>query len=225
MKQVAVLSDVHGNLPALEAVLAEVEADAIVCCGDVALGGMPVEALARMREVSALFVRGNCDRDPGDWVRKQLSAEDVEFLAGLPLTLDLEVNGLGRVLFCHATPTSDEEIFTKLTPDDQVEELLAGVEADVVVCGHTHVQVDRRVGHRRIVNAGSVGMPYEGTPGAFWLRLGPDVEHRRTEYDTEAAAAAIERSGHPSAEQFADYLREPRSPDEVSEYFESMRGT
>ena len=223
VKRVAVLSDVHGNLPALEAVLAEVEADAIVCCGDVALGGMPAEALARMHEAGALFVRGNCDRDPGDWVRAQLAAEEVDFLEALPLTIELEVDGLGRVLFCHATPRSDEEIFTRLTPEDELAEILGDTDADLVVCGHTHVQVDRRVGETRVVNAGSVGMPYEGRPGAFWLLLGPDVEHRRTEYDTVAAADAIERSGHPSAEDFAGYLREPKDPDEVSRYFESLR--
>jgi putative phosphoesterase len=225
MRRVAVLSDVHGNLPALDAVLAEVDADAIVCCGDVALGGLPAETLARMRDAGAHFVRGNCDRDPGDWVREQLSEEEVAFLAGLPLTFELDVDGLGRVLFCHATPSSDEAIFTRLTPDDALAEILAGVEADVVVCGHTHVQFDRTVDRWRVVNAGSVGMPYEGKPGAFWLLLGPDVDHRVTDYDTAAAADTIEETGHPSAAQFADYLREHRDPEETSRYFESARAS
>ena len=225
MRRVAVLADVHGNLPALDAVLADVDADAIVCCGDVALGGQPAETLARMREAGAQFVRGNCDRDPGDWVREQLTPEEVDFLAGLPLTVELDVDGLGRVLFCHATPTSDEAIFTRLTPDGELAEILAGVEADVVVCGHTHVQFDRTVDRWRVVNAGSVGMPYEGKPGAFWLLLGPDVDLRVTDYDTAAAADTIERTGHPSAAQFADYLRDHRDPDETSRYFESARAS
>jgi putative phosphoesterase len=223
VRRVAVVADVHGNAPALDAVLAEVQADALVCCGDVALGAMPAAALRRLREAGAHFVRGNCDRDPGDWVRDQLTAEEVEFLHELPLTLELDVDGLGRVLFCHATPRSDEEIFTRLTPDEEVDQILTGVEADVVVCGHTHVGFDRTVGGRRVVNAGSVGMPYEGTAAAFWLELGPGVVHRKTDYDTAAAADAIERSGHPDAADFAGYLREPRDPDEVSQRFESMR--
>ncbi len=223
MKRVAVLSDVHGNLPALDAVLAEVDADAVVCCGDVALGASPAESLARMRDAGAQFVRGNCDRDPGDWVREQLSAEETDFLAALPLTVELDVDGLGRVLFCHGTPRSDEEIFTRLTPDDELSGILEGVEADVVVCGHTHVQFDRRVGDVRVVNAGSVGLPYEGKPGAFWLVLGPEVDFRATSYDMASAADAMERAGHASAAQFADFLREHRDPDETSRYFESLR--
>jgi putative phosphoesterase len=223
MKRVAVLADVHGNVPALEAVLAEVEADAIVCCGDVSLGAMPVEALALMREAGALFVRGNCDRDPGDWVREQLPTEAVEFLAGLPLTVELGVEELGRVLCCHATPRSDEEIITQITPDDQLAAVLEGVDTDVVVCGHTHVQFERRIAGRRLVNAGSVGLPYEGRPGAYWVALGPDVEHRRTQYDVEAAAVLFERSGHPSGSQLAVHLREPPTPDEVTAHFESLR--
>jgi diadenosine tetraphosphatase ApaH/serine/threonine PP2A family protein phosphatase len=108
-------------------------------------GGLPAETLARIRDVGADFVRGNCDRDPGDWVREQLSSEQLEFLADLPLTVELDVDGLGRVLFFHATPTSDEQIFTRLTPDDELAAMLEGVEADVLVCGHTHVQFDRNV--------------------------------------------------------------------------------
>ncbi len=225
MKLVAVLADVHGNLPALDAVLAEVEADAIVCGGDLALGPMPAEVLARMRDVGALFVRGNCDRLLSDWEQERLPPEDVAFLTGLPLTLELEVDGLGTVLFCHATPRDDDEIITKLTPETELEEILGDGAAEVVVCGHTHVQFDRQVGGRRVVNAGSVGMPFEGPPGAFWALLGPDVALRRTDYDTAAAAEAIDRSGHPSPEQFAKYLREPQSGDAWSEYFESVRGT
>jgi predicted phosphodiesterase len=115
-------------------------------------------------------------------VRARLSAAAVSFLRALPLAETVEVDGLGSVLFCHATPRNDEEIFTRDSPEDAWAEALAGVDAGVVVCGHTHVQFDRRIGDIRLVNAGSVGMPYEDAPGAYWALLGPDVELRRTEY-------------------------------------------
>ena len=188
--RVAALYDIHGNLPALDAVLAEVDADVIVIGGDTVMGPMPSETLERLRGLDAdvRFIRGNADREvyedkPGlapheafEYARSRLSAEQVEFLRGLPLTLSI-----GRVLFCHATPRNDEEIFTKITPDERWREALAGVDADVVVCGHTHVQFDRRIGDIRLVNAGSVGMPYEREPGAYWALLdGTDVELRHT---------------------------------------------
>ncbi|MBA2463328.1 MAG: metallophosphoesterase family protein [Actinobacteria bacterium] len=222
MKRVAVLSDVHGNLPALEAVLAEVDADAIVCCGDVSLGPMPAECLERLRALGAHFVRGNCDRSPGDeWVERQLTQEQLGFLRDLPTTVSLDVDGLGAVLFCHGSPRSDEEILTRISPESRVVDALAGVSEHVVVGGHTHVQYDREVGGHRLVNAGSVGMPYEGRQGAFWAMLGPDVDLRRTEYDVEPTAAVIEALGR---KDHALWLREPRDPAQVSAYFESLEG-
>ena len=196
VRRVAVLSDVHGNLPALDAVLAEVDADAIVCCGDVALGGMPAETLARMREAGAHFVRGNCDRDPGDWVREQLTPEEVDFLAGLPLTVELDVDGLGRVLFCHATPDERRGDLHATHPRRTSWRRFwrtsrrTSSSAATRTCSST-----ARVDRWRVVNAGSVGMPYEGKPGAFWLLLGPDVDLRVTDYDTAAAADTIEGDG------------------------------
>ena len=188
--RVAALYDIHGNLTALDAVLAEVDADVIVIGGDTVMGPMPSETLERLRGLDGdvRFIRGNADREvyedkPGlapheafEYARSRLSAEQIEFLRGLPLTLSI-----GRVLFCHATPRNDEEIFTKISPDERWREALAGVDADVVVCGHTHVQFDRRIGDIRLVNAGSVGMPYEHEPGAYWALLdGTDVELRHT---------------------------------------------
>ena len=176
--RVAVVSDVHGNLPALEAVLAEIErerVDRIVCCGDVyELLPAGDECRALLERAGAFFIRGNGDPDLG-W----------------PLTLELGVEGLGRVLFCHATPRNNEDVFTEEIADEDVLRLFGPVAADVVVCGHTHMQVDRRLGDLRVVNPGSVGMPYEGLRGAFWALLGPDVEHRRTDYDVEAAVASL----------------------------------
>ena len=195
---VAALYDVHGNLPALEAVLAEIPEDTeIVVGGDVALGASPSETLERLRRLGdrVRWIRGNADRelDPGeagvaprhliDWVRDRLSAEQITFLHGLPPQLMLEIRGLGRVLFVHASPRNDEDIFTALTPEERVAPLFEGVDADVVVCGHTHMQFDREIAGIRVINAGSVGMPYEDEPGAYWVLLGPDVEHRRTAYE------------------------------------------
>jgi putative phosphoesterase len=221
--RVAVISDVHGNLPALEAVLAEVRREApdlIVSCGDVASGPMPAETIELMRTLGdARFVMGNADRGlmvefdgnplpplPGpfaDWCAKQISREQRDFLATFEKTVTVDgVDGVGRVLFCHATPRNDTDIFTAETPDEEVARLFGQVEADLVVCGHTHMQFDRRIDGLRVVNSGSVGMPY-GRPGAYWTMLGPGVDLRRTDYDREAAAARIRKLGWPSAEEFA----------------------
>jgi len=241
--RVAALYDIHGNLHALEAVLAEpdvVAADLIVVGGDFVSGAEPAETFDRLRALGerARFIRGNADRDaverfqsPGGddeiartqhWVARRLGRERLDFLADLPLTEVVEVDGLGPVLFCHATPHDDETIFTRLTPNERMRELLAGVEQRTVVCGHTHVQVDRVVDGIRVVNAGSVGMPYEGRRGAFWALLGPDVAHRRTEYDVEASAQAVAASGREDREALARYLLEPLSTEEASETFERM---
>ena len=225
--RVAALYDVHGNLPALEAVLAEVEreaVDAVVCGGDVAAGPMPGECLARLDAVGATYVRGNADRELTGWPAERLAAERRRFLASLPLSATLAVDGLGPTLFCHATPRRDDEIVTRLTPDAVVEDALAGVAERLVVGGHTHVQFDRVVGGHRFVNAGSVGVPYEGRRGAFWALLAGDVAFRRTEYDAEEAVAAIRATGYPEADQLAQWLLEPLDPQEVSSYFEGVAG-
>jgi predicted phosphodiesterase len=228
MRRVAALYDVHGNLPALEAVLAELDrepVDAIVCGGDVAAGPMPSEVLELLRERDAQFVRGNADRELRDWDAERLTADQLDFLRALPLTVSLDVDGLGPVLFCHATPRSDEEIVTRLTADEEVAATLEGVSELVVVCGHVHVQYDRRVGGHRVVNAGSVGLPYEGRAGAFWALLGPDVEPRETSYDLEDAVQRLRDTGYPDLDDaLGSSLFEPISPDEVSRYFEDLRG-
>jgi predicted phosphodiesterase len=236
--RVAALNDIHGNLPALEAVLADVEregVDTIVCGGDVVGGPFSSEVfdlLSSLRNVR--FVHGNADRlvvegvdeYEQDWEAERLRLGDARLaaIASWPLTVKLEIGGLGRTLFFHAIPTADEPIFTRLTPDEAVVDLLGDVAADLAVCGHTHVQFDRLLPNgMRVVNAGSVGMPYEGRRGAFWALLGPTVELRRTEYDVDAAAAAIRDTGEASSEQLSGYLLDPPDPDEVSAYFESQR--
>jgi len=198
--RVATLYDVHGNLPALEAVLAEIPADAtIVVGGDVCAGGeQPSEVLERLRGLGdrVVWIRGNADREltegedglapPGalDDTRAKLSDEQIAFLHGNPQTAQIE-----RVLFCHATPRNDVDIFTELTPEERLVEIFAGIDADVVVCGHTHMQFERTIAGKRVLNSGSVGMPYEREPGAYWML---DLEHRRTPYDGAVLAAARE---------------------------------
>jgi putative phosphoesterase len=217
--RVAALYDIHGNLPALDAVLAEVDADVIVIGGDFVMGPWPAETYERLRSLDGdvRFIRGNADREvvaeqPGlappelmEFVRAKLAPEQLDFLRSLPLTELIE-----RTLFCHATPRNDEEIFTRDSPDERWAAALAGVDADVVVCGHTHVQFDRRIGDIRLVNAGSIGMPYEREPGAYWALLdGEDVQFRCTKY---TPGDLSEWPGEwPTA-----------TPDEATELFERM---
>jgi diadenosine tetraphosphatase ApaH/serine/threonine PP2A family protein phosphatase len=241
--RVAALYDVHGNLPALEAVLAELErgggADEIVVGGDVLWGPLQAECLELLRGVGATFVSGNCERDVmhptsdvDRWCHQQLGEADRSFVASWPAVAEFDVEGLGSVVFCHATPRDDEEILTRITPDLSVAAALAGIDAAVVVCGHTHVQFDRRVPESpRLVNAGSVGLAYEGVPGAFWALLGPDVELRRTEYDVEQALAELGRTGFLQQtgfprfdEIFARSLEGRVTPEEATADFEGRRG-
>jgi len=241
--KIAVLNDIHGNLPALEAVLAEVDAeccDLIVIGGDSALGPMPREVLELLmsRGERVKYVRGNCDRDMitsphykialGErvaarvrWAAAQITPTQRELLASLPLTLELDVPNLGRALFCHGTPRSEDEIVTQLTPESRLEAIYSGVAPRVVVGGHTHIQYDRGVLGRRLINAGSVGMPFEGRTGAFWALLGPDVELKHTDYDVQRAAREIMATSFPEAEEFAqkDVLA-PSAAAEMSELFE-----
>jgi diadenosine tetraphosphatase ApaH/serine/threonine PP2A family protein phosphatase len=160
----------------------------------------------------------------GEWCASVLGQERLETMTHWPLALALDVDGLGRVLFCHAVPAADEPIFTRITPDAEVADALGDVDADVLLCGHTHVQFGRVLSTGlRVVNAGSVGMPYEGEQGAYWALVGDDVELRRTPYDIEAAADAIRAAGSPWSVQQAGWLLEPPDPDETTEYFESQR--
>jgi predicted phosphodiesterase len=221
-----VLNDIHANLPALEAVLEEIRAarvDRVVVGGDVLPGPMPHETIARLLalDVPVQFIHGNGDRvvraqmngqEPTEvpeqfrdvirWTAAQLSREDEGLLASWPPTLRVQVQGVGEVLFCHATPRNDVEIFTRLTPEERLLPVFDGVSAPLVVCGHTHMQFDRKVGATRVVNAGSVGMPFQD-PGAYWLLLGPEVQLRKTAYDLEKAAALVRQTTYPHAEDFA----------------------
>lgn len=241
--RVAALYDIHGNLPALEAVLDDVRAaavDLIVVGGDICPGPMTREVLARLRDIDppTHFIYGNCERAllaervrPGSarvpdhvranlqWTAGQLSSDEVEFIADWPSTLHADVPHLDDVLFCHATPRDDNEIFTRLTPEERVAPAFAGVRSSLVVCGHTHMQFDRRIASVRVVNAGSVGMPF-GEPGAYWVLLGPNVEFRRTRYDIDRAAARIRAMPYPDAEEFASkHVPQPPSERDMLELF------
>ena len=244
---VAALYDIHGNIPALRAVLADVAREgvgAVVVGGDVASGPLPRETLEQLMALGrrARFVRGNADRevvDAYDHERVDPDAQEDpsrraaafaaaciphaqrDFLAGFAQTVGLDVEGLGPTIFCHGSPRSDSEIITSVTSDERLREILSRVEQAVVVCGHTHRQFDRGVDCWRVVNAGSVGAPYEGRPGAYWALLGPEVELRRTRYDLEAAIAELRDSGFPDLdEMLAESLLEPADPDSVAELFE-----
>lgn len=234
--RVAALHDVHGNLPALEAVLADAErgrVDLIVFGGDVAAGLLPAETIDRLMKLDGVrFVQGNADRilvelfDGGEthegglideWCAAQLDRRRRDFLASFESTVVI-----GDVCFCHATPQADDPIFTRITPEDRVRELMGDVDQRVVVCGHTHMQFDRTVDGIRVVNAGSVGMPY-GTTDACWALVeGSDVELRRTPYDLEAAAQRLRASGHSHRERLiAENVLTSPSEDEATEFFES----
>ena len=198
--------------------LAEVGDATLVFGGDLAWGPFPEEAVDRIRELDALAIRGNADRDLGDdWVAEQLGPERVTWLQSLPTQLELEIEGLGRVLFVHGSPRSDEEMLLRTASDERLAMILEAVEADVVVCGHTHMQFDRRFGDTRVVNAGSVGLPY-GAFGAHWVELGPDVLHRRAEYDP----AALSASEWPRAAEVVPVIQSPPSEEEAIAEFEAL---
>jgi predicted phosphodiesterase len=234
--RVAALYDVHGNLPALEAVLAEVgqeQVDAVVIGGDAVAGPFSAETFDLLVSLpGALFVRGNADRHVVEraegfgsaWCADQLGAERLAVVAAWPFRQTLAVDGFGEVVFCHATLRADEEIVTRITPEPELLEAFPG-GPQLVVVGHTHVQFDRRCDGLRLVNAGAVGMPYEGRRGAFWALLGDGtITLRRTEYDVEAAARAINESGWSERAQLAEWLTSPPDPAKATETFERRRG-
>jgi predicted phosphodiesterase len=252
--RVAALYDIHGNLPALDAVLHEVrqaDVDSIVIGGDIVPGPMPRETIARLQDldVPVQFIYGNGElavlaqmaaKDPSEvtywgttsgaplpeplrelviWTARQIP-EHQKLFRTWPRTLRLDVPGLGDVLFCHATPRDETEIVLRSTPDNVLLPILEPLDVAMVVCGHTHMQLDRTIGRTRMVNAGSVGMPF-GEPGAYWLLLGADVELRCTMYDLATAAERIRQTKYPQAEEFAaTNVLKPPSEAAILEAFE-----
>ena len=228
--RVAALADVHGNAPALEAVLAEVareRVDLIVICGDLTWGPLPTETLALVGalDTPVRFVRGNADRmvgvereGRGPWMAAHHDPDQTAFVNGFEPFVVADVDGLGPTRFVHGSPRSDEECVTPETPAERIAEFMAGVPERVVVTAHVHVSYDRVVEDVRLLGPGSVGRPYEGVPGARWVLLGPDVELRRTEYDYEATAALYRASGIPDVEQEVETLLHPPARAEAIAY-------
>jgi putative phosphoesterase len=234
--RVAALSDIHGNLPGLEAVLEDVaheDVDAIVVAGDTVSGPWPAEVFDLVTRAGALVVRGNADRlvlerdegHLGAWSADRLGAQRLTAVSEWPSTIELEIDGVGRLLVCHSTPASDEPIYTQVTPEHELVDVLGSIDADVLLCGHTHIQYDRRLSTGlRIVNPGSVGLPYEGRQGAFWALIGPGVEFRRTAYDVPAAVAAIRAGDAPVGKELLELLLEPPDAETAAAEFEKLRG-
>lgn len=252
--RVAALYDIHGNLPALEAVFQDItqaDVDQVVIGGDVIPGPMPRETLRRLLDLDlpTHFIYGNGElailaqmtgartgsvtywgttsgaRPPETivdiyrWTAAQLQPEFEPVLASWPKTLQLGIDGLGQVLFCHSTPRSETECFTRLTAEDHLLPLFEPLQVSVLVCGHTHMQFDRMIGNIRVLNAGSVGMPF-GEPGAYWLLLGPDVQLRHTAYDLARAAERIRATNYPQAQEFAAHnVLQPTSEKGMLEAF------
>jgi diadenosine tetraphosphatase ApaH/serine/threonine PP2A family protein phosphatase len=217
--KVAALYDVHAMPWALEAVLAEVSADTIVFGGDYLYGPYPQETVALVRSLDAHVLRGNCEDLAEEWERSQLAADDLAWLQSLPLTATVD-----DVLYCHAAPTSNVPITTAITPQEAVVRTFAGVRGTVVI-GHTHHQFDRRFGELRVVNAGSVGMPYEGEVAAFWTLVDDgEPSFRSTPIDVDRAVAETRASAWPHAQDFvAENLLVAPSRDESIATLESRR--
>lgn len=241
-RRVAALYDIHGNLFALDAALSEIselEVDRILVGGDFVWGPFPQATLQRLLDLGdlALFIRGNADRDVAQslgpesdndrspavevsgFCANQLRPDQLEWMMRLPLTETIEILGLGPVLFCHASPRSDEEILTPRSSDERIREA-AGEVKGIIVCGHTHVQFDHDIGDIRLVNAGSVGMPYEDVPGAYWTLFDTDITPRRTSYSVEEAVISINESGCPHAKEFfVDTLINSPGREDALEHF------
>lgn len=243
-RRVALLADVHGNAPALAAVLREVEAenvDLLVSAGDLTWGPLVEETLALVHAYDGpvAFVRGNSERavlelvddtrvsddepTPREiWMLEHHDPAAVAFLRSFAENVVIDVAELGAVRVCHGSPRGDTECVTVETPEARVREFMAGVDETIVATAHTHVQFDRRVAGFRSINPGSVGLPYEGRLGAFWALLGPEIELRRTEYDLAETIAAYRATDDPALEPMIEMLETPPTPAELIAHAEKL---
>lgn len=237
------LADIHGNAPALRSVLAELDreqVEALVVGGDVVGGAYPREVLELLdnRPERTVWIRGNSEREAvaawdgvetsddeagraARWSAAALDRQWRDRLSSWPIAATLD-----GVRYCHGSPRRDDEILTRATPDAVLREVLDGVEESLVVGGHTHQQVVRQADGVLYVNAGSVGMPYEGRPGAFWLVMNDGrPQLRETVYELETAFAELRESGFGDVEsQLAESLLEPLDADWVAAFFEHTAG-
>lgn len=229
-KRVAAIYDIHGNASALDAVLSDVErcgVDTIVFGGDLAWGPQPRLIMERVMSLSGNvhFIKGNADREVGErygveqglddgiaqinqWCSDQLTQEQLEFLNGLQENVTVNIDGLGEVLFVHGSPRSDEEAIRRDTPEAEIEPMVISVRQSTIVCGHTHIQFDRTILGKRIINAGSVGLQ-SAARGACWASIGPEMDLRETGYDYQEASEQILQSGVPMASDFAEHVLNP----------------
>ena len=241
MRRVAVLGDVHGNAVALAAVLEELrpeKVDLVVWTGDLSWGHEPTATLDLVRslETPSRFVRGNAERalleladgtnatptERERWMLEAHSPEDLELARSFAHAHSVDVNGLGATYFTHGSPRSDEELLTAGTPEERVAAATSEIDERVLVTGHTHSQYDREISGIRAINPGSVGMPYEGHPGAYWALLGPGVELRRTEYDVAETVSRLRASGLPDPEQLIEVVTNPPTPAGLVEHAERL---
>jgi predicted phosphodiesterase len=238
---VLALYDIHGNVDALEAVLADsraINADVVLVGGDAMPGPFALATLDRLRalDVPVRWIRGNGEREVAEAVggpapaesdlaartatitADEIGADDARALGELPLTVELD-----GVPYCHASPRRDDEMLTRLSPPERWERALADVATGLVVGGHTHQQDDRVVGRVRFVNAGSVGLPYEGDGAARWLTVSDGVpELCHTRYDAASVAARMLAHGWPDARSVGAALADPVDPIVITKIFEDL---
>jgi predicted phosphodiesterase len=242
--RVAVLSDVHGNLPALEACLSDVLAEgvqAIFFLGDLTWGPQPREVLARVADltVPAWFVRGNAERDvvelasgtqqpdgpDAEWMVRAHGPDGVRTIAGFEPAISIRTKQLDRIRFCHGSPRSDIELITPGTSPERMADATTGVADGTIGHGHTHLQYLRRLGERTVFGPGSVGIPYgtDNRQGARWALLADTIDLRVTEYDVHESIDIANAVGYPGAAAYAKYLTTPPTLVEIIEDAESLQ--
>jgi putative phosphoesterase len=238
--RIAALFDIHGNLPALEAVinsLASEQIDAVVVGGDTAWGPQTGECLDRLAALpqELHWVIGNCDREVLDtraggvpasemvqFTAEHLTDRHFDLLRRSQPTVTLSTSDEEPLLFCHGSPRADTDVITRISPAARVLPMLVGTNG-IVIGGHTHQQFDRTFDGRRFLNGGSVGLPYEGEPDAYWLLIGDDFEMRQTSYNADEAIDAMRATGFPSFDPiFGDALIAPVSPEEATKALEEQ---
>lgn len=233
--RIGILSDIHGNLPALEAVLADMErrgVDRAVNLGDVAFRGpFPAECTARVREMGAPVILGNTEvwlteAEPKlpeallavrTWTRERMAPADLDWLAGLPAEFRFTVEGQ-RLLFAHGSPRSNMEFLFPFSPEAELREALADCGADVVVVGHTHWAFSRRIGQVHLIGAGSIGLPFDGDSRAAYAILevterNVGVTHVRVAYDQERTLTAARAEGFPDMGFLEAVVRRGQRPE------------